>query len=73
MKTQQTRANLAIKALADSIAASVADMVTNAEQAHEAAQLGDLNMTVGCLMPIQQQLEAVQAQLAAVMALHRSK
>lgn len=73
MKTPMTAANLAIKALADSIAADLLTMSHAASEAQEAGQIGDLNLTVGCLLPVQAKLEAVQAQLAAILALHRSK
>jgi hypothetical protein len=73
MKTHQTPANLAIKALADSIAATTEGMNAAAVEAQDAAALGDLNMTVGCLLPLQDRIESLQAQLAAVLALHRSK
>lgn len=73
MKTPTTAANLAIKALADSITSDLLTMSNDASQAQEAAQIGDLNLVVGTLLPIQARLESLQAQLAAVMALHRTK
>jgi hypothetical protein len=73
MKTPMTAATLAIKALADSIAQTTEEMHAVAGQAQEAAELGELNGTVGALMHVQARLESLQAQLAAVLALHRSK
>lgn len=73
MKTPMTAANLAIKALADSIASDLLSMCHDATAAQEAAELGDLNQTVGGLLAVQAKLSDVQVQLAAVLALHRSK
>lgn len=73
MKTPQTAANLAIKALADSISADLLVSAHEAAEAQEAAQFGDLNMAVGCLLPVAQRLKSLQAQIDAVLALHGTK
>lgn len=70
MKTPQTPANLAIKALADSIVSTLSAMTANAEQGQEAATLGDINGTVGALMATADRVDALKAQLDAVLALH---
>lgn len=71
MKTPQTPANLAIKALADSIVSTLVAMTANAEQAQESAEVGEINGTVGALMAVEPRLAALKAQLDAVLALHR--
>lgn len=71
MKTPQTPANLAIKALADSIVSTLEAMTVNAVQGQESAEIGEINGTVGALMATQSRLDALRAQLDAVLALHR--
>lgn len=73
MKTPQTPANLAIKALADSIAAQLVGMNAVGEQARELAEIGEINGTVGALMHVRAKVASLQAQLDAVLALHASK
>lgn len=71
MKTPQTPANLAIKALTDSIVSTLHDMTTNAEQAQESAEVGEIKGAVGALSCTHSRLESLSAQLTAVLALHR--
>lgn len=71
MKTPMTPANLAIKALADSIVSTLDAMQANAVQGQEHAETGDINGVVGALMATESRVAALKAQLDAVLALHR--
>lgn len=72
MKTPETPRNLAIHALANSIAATVEVMKANADQAQDAANMGDLNGAVGALMFVESKVAALSAQLTAVLELHKA-
>lgn len=71
MQTPMTPNNLAIKALVDSIVATLEAMQVNAVQAQESAEIGEINGAVGALSVSHSRLESLDAQLTAVLALHR--
>lgn len=73
MKTPMTSQNVAIASLAASIAATVTSMDALALEASQHGKLGNIDGCVGALLGVQQNVEALQAQLAAVFVLHRSK
>jgi hypothetical protein len=73
MNTKPTSANLAIVALARSIAVTCEAMTANAIQADDAARTGEINGAVGALMAVRDRLASLQPQLDAVLALHRWK
>jgi len=76
MKTPATPANVAIVALARSIAAdyaALAALAIEVEEAKEAAEDGNLNLTIGTLLPVQQRVDLLKAQLDAVTALHGAR
>jgi hypothetical protein len=72
MQTTSTSANLAIVALARSIAVHLEAMSAVATQAEEAATVGEFNGTVGALMCVADKVPALSAQLTAVLELHKA-
>lgn len=73
MKTPSTPENLAIHALTMSIATTLEAMNANGGQAVEAAEIGDLDGAVGGLMCVRQKVASLQAQLEAVLELHKQR
>lgn len=73
MKTQQTPQNVAILALTDTIVRTIEQMRVDAVDARLDATRFEMNGAIGALLPVQERLASLQAQLAAVMALHSRK